>query len=301
MPTPSGMLIADMFVHTTTPARAETRADIAAGHAAVSSRTPFATWRQLLPAHRLPVIAKTPFLVALGWHLAGGGSPSSAFLLTLALSSGLWATLYVLNEATDLSREQGLLVRKRFRFSLLAACVVLCAGACWLSPLLGALFVLMTLGQLAYCMPPLRWKRHWAANVILSGGANPVLRLHCGAIWGAHPLPLLIYAICIAAHLGACLRARALLRARDARLGYVPAPPGCEWAGLVCALFAIGGVVALCFLDWLPRYFLLFCFFAFAFTLYAWSGRATDMAHLRRGWIVFALIALVALVALLHR
>src|SRR5579871_5261800 len=66
-----------------------------------------AVWRQLLPTHRLSVVAKTPVLVALGLFLAGGRFVWGTVGWTLVLAAALWGVLYALNEAYDLAYEDG--------------------------------------------------------------------------------------------------------------------------------------------------------------------------------------------------
>ncbi|HZO90880.1 MAG TPA: hypothetical protein VFB38_21315 [Chthonomonadaceae bacterium] len=260
-----------------------------------------ATWRHFLPAHRLPVIAKTPVLVALGVYLGGGRFDRLAVGGALGLSAALWAALYALNESTDLIHEQGYTVRQSVRRTLFALPLALCLLAALLSPLLSLLFLLMAAGQFAYCVPPLRLKRYWWAILLLSGTINPILRLLCGVLWGAHAVPPLAYAVVVSLHLGASLRARVLLRERDARLGYRVAPAGSELVGIICTGVGLLGGFWLCVTGVLPKIFALFGVLAAGFAIYAWSGRETSVAHLRQGWLLFAIFSVVALLALLLR
>src|SRR5262245_41724604 len=84
-----------------------------------------ASWRRILPSHRIPVIAKTPLMVALGVYLAGGDLGTRAVALTMALTALLWAALYALNEATDLRLEQRLNVPRALPLALGAVVFVI--------------------------------------------------------------------------------------------------------------------------------------------------------------------------------
>lgn len=267
----------------------------------ISDRTGVLSWLALLPAHRRPVLAKTPLLIAVGVFLAGGRLETRPVLLTMALATALWALLYALNESTDLQQESGILVERRIQILLFLLPIGICLAAACLSPHLGLLFSLMTVGQIAYSAPPLRVKRWWWAVLLLSGVLNPILRLECGAVWGPHAIPLLAYAVLVSLHLGAAIRARTLLKERDRQLAYVTAPDGTEWAGIACMVGGLLGGGLLCLQGFLPRVFLVFLVPASVFSLYAWSGRIRNMAQLRQGWLVFAILALLALAVLLSR
>ena len=257
-----------------------------------------AEWQQILPGHRLPVIVKSLLIVALGVYLSGGPLETQAVETTMALTAVLWAVLYALNESTDLIFEHRLLVPKYLPAGLLALAILLCLSAAFLSPALSLLLGLMIAGQVAYCLPPMRLKRHWWAVFVLSGTLNPILRLECGAVWGKHPIPFLAYLVFISLHLGASSRTRVLLRERDQKLGYQIAPAWLEGVGKLCTGLGLTGGVLLCMQEVLPR-FLLFSFpLVAAFVLYAWSERAVSVARLRIGWIWFAILALLILVGL---
>jgi hypothetical protein len=246
------------------------------------------------------VIAKTPLVVAVGLYLSGARFAPCAAGMPIALSAALWAALYALNEATDLTLEQGLTVSRQVRACLFALVVALCLAAALLSLPLAGLFAWMAAGQIAYCTPPLRLKRWWWAVLLLSGAMNPILRLQCGALWGAHPIAWAAGAVVVSLHLGASIRSRALLRERDRRLGYRVAPPGIEIAGICLTGAGLLGAAALCAQGALPRLFLLFGPIIVPFALYAWSGRVTRMASLRQGWLWFAVLAFLALAILLR-
>jgi len=259
----------------------------------------YASWRQLLPAHRLPVLAKTPLLIAVGLYLSGASFDLRSSGLTMVLTVALWAALYAVNEATDLELEHGLHIRRQTRASLRALVAALCAASVLLSWPLAGLLALMAVGQIAYCAPPLRLKRWWWAVLLLSGVLNPTLRLQCGAIWGAHPIPPLAYLAMMGLHLGAAARSRVLLRERDRRLGYHIAPPGTEGLGMACTGIGLLGTGLLCWQNVLPRVCLLLGAVVIPFCVYAWSGRVTNVARLRQGWLWFALLACVVLAVLL--
>lgn len=259
------------------------------------------SWLALLPAHRRPVLAKTPLLIALGVYLAGGRLETRPVLLTMALATALWAVLYALNESTDLQQESGILVGRRVQALLFLLPVLICLAAACLSPHLGLLFALMTVGQIAYSAPPWRVKRWWWAILLLSGVLNPILRLECGALWGPRAVPFLAYAVLVSLHLGSAIRARTLLKERDRRLAYVAAPNGIGWLGIACTVGGLIGAGFLCVQGFLPHALLVFLLPAALFSLYAWSGRIRSMAQLRQGWLGFAILSLLALAVLLSR
>ncbi len=263
---------------------------------------PAVGWWQLLPSHRLPVIAKTPFMVALGVYIAGGRFDNPAVGKTMILAGALWAALYALNEATDLTLEQNLTVSLLARQLLYSLCVAICIAAARLSLALGLLCVLMAVGQLAYCVPPARLKRYWWAALLLSGMANPILRLECGAVWGTHTIPPLAYVAFVSLHIGAAIRSRALLRVRDQDFAYRVAPRRLEWVGIACTTVGLLAAYGVCWQGIVPPVFAVFTTAAAVFSVYAWSGRATSVAQLRQGWLWFAVLALLACAILyLHR
>ncbi len=264
-----------------------------------SRATPlWAEWQQLLPGHRVPVVVKTPLLIALGVYLAGGRFNSPGIEWTMLFSSVLWIVLYAVNEATDLNQEKGLLVQRQTMPWLTLLCFCLCFIAILVSPLLALLLLVMTVGQLAYCAPPVRLKRYWWAALLLSGTLNPACRLLCGAIWGAHTIPPLAYATFLSLHLGAAIRSRVLLRERDRKLGYHVAPAHLEWLGWGATLTGLACAYLLCLQNIFPRLFLIFCVLATVFALYAWFGNPTNIARLRKAWMGFALLALIVMALL---
>lgn len=273
-------------------------AEPAANTSACAVQSP-AAWLCLIPAHRRPVIAKTPLLVVVGAYVADARLTSAPVVAAVVLAALLWASLYALNEATDLQSEQGVELAPKLLWTAYIAPVAVCLAAAALSPRLGALFVLMALGQALYCAPQVRLKRWWWAILLFSGIVNPVLRLECGAIWGARAMPYLAVTTCVLLHLGASLRARALLRGRDRALGYIAAPPLCGLAGGICTAAGLVSGCVLCFTGVLPHEFVWFFALAGAFAIYAWSGRETSVDRLRQGWLLFALLSLLALMGLL--
>ena len=261
-----------------------------------------ASWRQVLPGHRLPVVSKTALIIALGVYLSGGTFRGVTVGLTLLLGAALWFDLYVLNEATDLICEQKMQVPRPVLAFLFTMPFLLCFAAYRVFPLLALPFGLMVASQFAYCVPPLRMKRYWWAIVLLSGTLNPVLRLQCGVELGVHGLTPLVYASFISAHIGAALRARVLLRERDRKFGYAPVPAGAETAGKLFTLLGFLGAAELCRVGAFPPAFIPLFMAAAAFSIYAWSARKTEIGRLRRGWLWFALLSFFALAALfLHR
>src|SRR2546430_1538452 len=128
-----------------------------------------APWRHLFPSHRLPVLAKTPVLIALGAYLAGGHFQLRTVGATMVVAALLWVALYALNEAADLAIEQRLLVGRSVMPLLLGTTLAVSAASACLSPHLAVLLLLMTAGQCAYSLPPWRIKRWWWAVLLLSG------------------------------------------------------------------------------------------------------------------------------------
>src|SRR6185369_14791244 len=108
-----------------------------------------ASTRQLLPIHRLTVITKTPLLVALGVYMSGAHFAWPTIGATLVLSSLMWGVLYAVNEAFDLTLEEGYIVPRATIAALMACVVAACLIAFVVSPALALLFGLMTAGQLA--------------------------------------------------------------------------------------------------------------------------------------------------------
>ena len=268
---------------------------------AIAARRP-ASWRQILPGHRLPVVSKTALLIALGVYLSGGTFQGATVGVTMLLGALLWFDLYILNEATDLTCEEKMQVPRPVMALLFVIPFGLCIAAYCVFPSLALPFGLMVASQFAYCVPPLRLKRHWWAIILLSGTLNPVLRLQCGVELGVHGLTPLVYAAFISLHIGAALRARVLLRERDCKFGYRPVPAGAETAGKWFTLLGFLGAAELCRVGAFPPAFIPLFLAAAAFSVYAWSGRKNDLGRLRRGWLWFALLSFFALAALFaHR
>jgi hypothetical protein len=253
---------------------------------------------QLLPAHRLALVAKTPLLAMLGLHVAGGRFAVGTVGLSVLLASALWTSLYALNEATDLALERGIVVEARTRRLLYGLPAAVCLLAFPISSHLGLLLTMMALGQAAYAVPPFRLKRTGWAIYLLGGVVNPVLRLQCGAMWGIHAVPLSIYLWVIALHLGAALRSRELLRERDRRLGYRPAPHCSEALGRACTGAGLLGAFLLCARGTLPPPFWPLTVLATGYAVHALSGRVTHRSQIRKDWIWFAAFSVSAIAAL---
>jgi hypothetical protein len=257
------------------------------------------TWRQLVPGHRIPVIAKTPLLVALGVSWAGGADNVRGVWLSMALATALWLALYALNECTDAALEEGYIGELRLRRWLVLVSVVIVSTAGAVSVRLLIPMALMAASQLAYCLPPVRLKRWWWGGVLLSGVVNPTARLLCGAVWGTHPVPGLAYGALVCLHVGGAIRTRTLQRKRDLSLSYRVPPPGTEFLGLACTAMGILGAYRLCGQGMLPPALSLFVAPGGAFAAYAWCRRGLSIRQLRQGWIPFALLSIAVLVALL--
>lgn len=258
------------------------------------------TLAELLPKHRLYVIAKTPLLIFFGLYLAGGRLHFATSGLTLLLASVLWAMLYIFNETTDLALEQGRPVRKSLAFALLAVVVLLCLASTLLWPRIGLFYFGMVCSQLLYCLRPWRLKRWWWGPLLLSGFVNPILRLECGIAWGQHPVSLLIYGTFIALHLGPAIRARALLRARDQSFGYHPLPRNAEIAGVIFNVLGAIGMYSLCYTGALPSSFYVYTTVGVLFSVYAWSNRASDLTTLRKAWVGFAIVTIVIIIGTVY-
>jgi hypothetical protein len=247
----------------------------------------------------LPVVSKTLLLVAVGVYLTGGSFSSAPVRAALLLSACLWAALYILNEATDVVFEEGGRVAPGVWTALYGMVFLLCLLALRVSATLALLLLLMFLGQWAYCAPPLRLKRHWWAILLLSGIVNPLLRVACGALWGTQALPPLAALSVVFLHLGATFRARLLQRDRDLRHAYSVVPLWSGRIGQLCTFLGFAAAYALCVQGVLPPICVFYITVSGLFSLYAWSGKATNMAQLRRGWLAFALIALGVVATLL--
>jgi hypothetical protein len=259
-----------------------------------------ATAWEIVPLHRLPVVVKTPFMVAVGAFLSGAEFRWSTVGVTMLLGGLLWAVLYPFNEATDLYYEENREI-SRLTWVIFALLLTLICGIGWqVRPSVGVMLFGMVLSQLLYCFPHprVRLKRHWWGSVLLSGTVNPVLRLWCGAVWGVSSSSALIYTAFLAIHLGAALRARLLLRERDNRLGYSPIPTWAKPLGVFSTAVGLLSALILLLRHELPQIFGIFWFVATLFACYAWSGRAKSMQELRRGWLLFAALSVVALIYL---
>jgi hypothetical protein len=258
------------------------------------------TWRQLLPGHRIPVISKTPLLVAVGAYWAGGASSGRGLWLSMALASALWAVLYALNELTDAVLEAGHTEDRRVTWGLVIASAALVGLGGYFSPRLMAPLAVMVISQVAYCVLPLRLKRWWWGNALLSGVVNPVARVQCGAISGTGPIPALAYATLLSLHLGAAIRTRTLQRQRDRDFSYTVPPPGAERLGMLCTAAGVTGACLLCHQALLPPALAPLVTVGAAFATFAWSRRALSAGQLRRGWLPFALLSLVVIRALIR-
>lgn len=249
----------------------------------------------LLPSHRLPVLLKTPAIVAIGCFTSGGNLGSSQTIAILTLSTFLWAALYALNEWTDLREEQGLdppLWQSRL---LILTSLLICAIAIAFSHNAGLLLLLMSLGQMIYCLKPFRVKRYWFGALLLSGIINPALRLECGGMLGSHLVPTILVISVISLHIGAATRSRCTLRKRDSSFGYHTAPLGLELFGILFTTIGhLTGIIA-SVEGILPHIFIVFLIGSALFSCYAWSDKKRSISELRRGWLWFALVAVLAL------
>ncbi len=278
-------------------------AETAPKTALISVRSPerVADWKDVLPGHRMPVVAKTPLIIAVGVYLSGGSFADNGVAGTMLLAAALWGVLYAFNEATDVTAEESAVVSRPIWWTLHTLTALLCAASTIYGVRLVLPFFGMVFSQYLYCAPPARIKRFWWGNVLLSGTINPILRLLCGVHWGVHGLSPLIYATFLFAHLGASLRARSLLRERDAKLGYTTAPPGSETAGKIATALGILGSSLIIGRGELPPYLCVFVAILSGYAVYTWSGSVRSVTTLRRGWVWFAILSIVSLIVLFAR
>ncbi len=268
-------------------------------HTSVATQGVATVW-DIVPLHRLPVIVKTPFMVAVGALLSGAEFHLSTVGVTMILGGLLWAVLYPFNEATDLAYEENREI-PRPAWAIFALLLTVICGLGWqVRHSVGILLAGMVLSQILYCAPHsrIRLKRYWWGSVLLSGTVNPVLRLWCGAVWGIHGSSALLYTAFLCIHLGAAFRARVLLRERDNRLGYSPIPSWAKSMGIFTTAVGLLATLVLLLKHELPQIFSLFWLVATLFACYAWSGRAKSMQELRRGWLLFAALSVIALLFL---
>ncbi len=249
----------------------------------------------LLPSHRLPVLLKTPAIVAIGCFSSGGnlGSPQTIAILTL--STFLWAALYALNEWTDLREEQRLNLPLWQSRLLIFTSLFICALASAYSHYAGLLLLLMSLGQMIYCLNPFRVKRYWFGALLLSGIINPALRLECGGTLGSHSVPAVLVICVISLHIGAATRSRCTLRKRDSSFGYHTAPGGLELFGILFTIIGHFTGIMASVEGILPHIFIIFLAGSALFSCYAWSNKHRSISELRRGWLWFAMVAVIAL------
>ena len=260
-----------------------------------------ATWRDILPAHRMPVVAKTPLIIAVGVYLSGGSFAENGVAITMLLAAALWGVLYAFNEATDVTAEESAIVPRPILFTLHSLVILLCLASTVYGVHLALPFFGMVVSQYLYCAPPARIKRYWWGNVLLSGTINPILRLLCGVHWGVHGVSALIYATFFFSHLGAALRARTLLRERDGRLGYTIAPKGSETVGKIATALGILGSSLIIGRGELPPYLCVFVAILSGYAVYTWSGSVRSVKTLRRGWVWFAILSIISLIVLFAR
>lgn len=259
-----------------------------------AQKAPPLGWREVAPLHRIPVVIKTPVMIMAGAYLAKAEFRVQTVFATMALGSILWAALYVYNEATDFVLEK----ERKVKQSVWATCFALVTLATTLGFVVrwsvGLCLLAMAASQWAYCSPRLRLKRHWQANILLSGAFNPILRFICGAAWGTG-IPWLLLGMYVLLNVGASLRTRTLLRKRDASLGYSQPPFWMETVGKATTFLGFACAFTLILRHGLPSVFLLFFAIAAGYALYAWSGRVTKIQQLRQGWILFAILSLFAI------
>jgi len=247
-------------------------------------------WGQIVPIHRLPVITKTPVMIMMGAYLSQAEFRLQTVMATMLLGSLLWTTLYFYNEVADITLEKKQTVRRDIWitcFVLTALTVVMGFAVKWS---VGVCLLAMALSQWAYCSPHVRLKRNWQANILLSGTINPILRFTCGAVWGTG-MPWLLLGMYVLLNIGATIRTRTLLRSRDEGLQYSQAPMWLEQVGKATTLLGFSCAIFLIAHHNLPPIFLLFFLIAAAYSVYAWSGKVTQMGQLRRGWLLFAALS----------
>jgi hypothetical protein len=251
-----------------------------------------------VPTDRLFLVMKTPLIMAGGAYLAGASFREGGLWLAMGLASVVWLLLYGLNESSDATCERGLVSAGRYQYWLLAVPLVLAASAAWISLGVAAYLLLMVAAQVAYSLPPLRGKRHWALVVLISGTINPLLRLQAGAVLGHHALPLLAYVSLVLLHVGGALRTRLLRKERDLRLGYRTVPAVVRPFGAGATILGLLGIGLMGRLGALPVLFAYYALGCLPFAVYVWSNRVPDVVVLRKAWFVLAVLALPALLLL---
>jgi hypothetical protein len=257
-----------------------------------SERASWVTVREVLSHLRTPMVAKTALIVCFGAYFAGTTAAWTRVAGAVLVASALWFFLYALNEVWDLVVEKGRPASKLWTIGLGAALAAIILVSLSISPALALLLLLTTLSQAAYSLPPIRAKRYWWMVLLLSGVLNPVLRLQCGAVLGAHALPALAYAAAVLLHVGGAIRTRLLRRARDAGLGYRTVPEYMRFVGMAASGGGLVCVALLCVAGVLPVAFYPLTAAAAIFTGYVWSGRVDDIHPLRKAWLLCAPLAL---------
>ena len=223
-------------------------------------------WRDLFPSIRRNALAKTAILIVLGAFLSRA-EMSLSLLWTTLLAMALWMLLYAINEAWDLRFEQG---RQSFRslWLFLVAVGVVIVSESIVSSTVALYFAGMALSQVAYSR--FRLKKHWWFCLISSGVINPVLRIMCGAAFGATTIPVVAYVYFANLHIGGAVITRSLKRARDKSLGYHILP---NWVERITQVSQIIGCL-LFFAIWqyyhLPASFLVFQALGLLFMSWFW-------------------------------
>jgi len=240
----------------------------------------------------MAMVTKTAMLVCFGAYFSGTTAAWTTVAAGVLAASALWFFLYALNEVWDLALEQGRPISKIWSVGIGGALAAIILLSVSISPLLATLLLLTALSQAAYSLPPIRAKRYWWMVLLLSGVTNPVLRLHCGAVFGTHAIPVLAYLTAILLHVGGAVRTRLLRRARDARLGYRTVPEFMRAVGMAAAGGGLLCVALMCATDILPRAFYPLTVAAAIFTGYVWSGKVDDIHPLRKAWLLCAPLAL---------
>jgi hypothetical protein len=236
--------------------------------------------------------------MAVGAYLSRAPLQADALWAAMALTSVLWICLYALNECSDLILEHRADVGRSRQAALIALPLIIAAASTFVSSKLPALLLLMVATQVAYSLPPLRWKRHWELIVLVSGVINPVLRLLSGAAFGDQPIPAVAFATLVLLHLGGTLRTRQLRRERDRSLGYRVAPGMVHYPGVAATILGLCGICVMCQTAILPRVFGLFAAAGLLFAVHAWSGRTQEVTVLRKAWVLFAALLPLLLLSL---
>ncbi len=180
--------------------------------------------------YRLAAVPKTAVIVILG-IIVNKGLINQQALQVIILCCSLWLLLYLLNEVLDAVFEEKLVVPRAIILGCATGIIGIISISYFIKPMIGLLFSLMSASQMAYCCPPLRWKRYVWAGPLLSGAINPILRFLVGINLSANQdgkdeTILLSLILLVAFHFASALKTKVYQTNRDRRAGYQTIPIG---------------------------------------------------------------------------